>query len=108
VHSIRSFGHQIGLSPDRSKPLVWQAWIGRDDVLGFQLSTGHSSIVLRCVNNRLPDIRANKHIIVMAIAMVMCVCMVPLNLLWWGDMKKGYQLGGKQLCEAAHTTCHVA
>ena len=40
----------------------------------------------------------------MAIAMVMCVCMVPLNLLWWGDMKKGYQLGAKQLCEAAHTT----
>jgi hypothetical protein len=55
VHSTRSFGHQIGLSPDRSKPLVWQVWIGRDDVLGFQLSTGHSSIVLRCVNNRLPE-----------------------------------------------------
>ena len=55
VHSTSSFGHQIGLSPDRSKPLVWQVWIGRDDVLGFQLSTGHSSIVLRCVNNRLPE-----------------------------------------------------
>jgi hypothetical protein len=70
------------------------------------LSTGHSFSVASitvCQN-----IRANKLIIVMAIAMVMCVCMVPLNLLWRGDMKKGYQLGAKQLCEAAHTTCHVA
>ena len=70
------------------------------------MSTGHSFSVTSitvCQN-----IRANKLIIVMAIAMVMCVCMVPLNLLWRGDMKKGYQLGAKQLCETAHTTCHVA
>ena len=109
VHSTRSFGHQIGLSPDRSKPLVWQVWIGRDDVLGFQLSTGHSSIVLRCVNNRLPEHQSEQAHHCYGDCNGECVfAWYHLNLLWWGDMKKGYQLGAKQLCETAHTTCHVA
>ena len=75
-----------------------------DAVLGFRLSASHGSILPVTSKIVCQNIRANKPIIVMAIAILMCLRMDSSISFLLEGMEKGYELGANHLCDAVHTS----